>query len=46
MYTLISLLVGLNNKYEFNFAQWESKWCFIGVLLPFLIIIIKFLFKI
>lgn len=46
MYTLISLLVGLNNNYEFNFAQWESKWCFIGVLLPFLIIIIKFLFKI
>tara|TARA_Y100000992_G_scaffold209931_2_gene144028 strand:- start:23206 stop:23874 length:669 start_codon:yes stop_codon:yes gene_type:complete len=24
---------------KFNFAQWESKWCFIAVLLPFLIII-------
>lgn len=36
---IISLLFGLNNKYEFNFAQWESKWCFISVLLPFFIII-------
>ena len=35
----ISLLFGLNNNYKFNFAQWESKWCFFSVLLPFLIII-------
>ena len=46
VFSIISLLFGLNNNYKFNFAQWESKWCFIGVLLPFLIIIIKFLFKI
>ena len=36
---IISLLFGLNNNYKFNFAQWESKWCFFSVLLPFLIII-------
>ena len=46
IFGIISLLFGLNNNYKFNFAQWESKWCFFGVLLPFLIIIIKFLFKI
>ena len=39
IFGIISLLFGLNNNYKFNFAQWESKWCFIGVLLPFLIII-------
>jgi hypothetical protein len=39
IFGIISLLFGLNNNYQFNFAQWESKWCFIGVLLPFLIII-------
>ena len=43
---IISLLFGLNNNYKFNFTQWESKWCFFSVLLPFLILIIKFLFKI
>ena len=35
----ISLLFGLNNNYQLNFAQWESKWCFFSVLLPFFIII-------
>jgi len=39
IFTMFSLLFGLNNNYKFNFAQWESKWCFFGVLLPFLIII-------
>jgi len=39
IFGIISLLFGLNNNYQFNFAQWESKWCFFGVLLPFLIII-------
>jgi len=39
IFAIISLLFGLNNNYQFNFAQWESKWCFFGVLLPFLIII-------
>tara|TARA_X000000368_G_scaffold60956_1_gene42995 strand:+ start:880 stop:1518 length:639 start_codon:yes stop_codon:yes gene_type:complete len=39
IFTIISLLFGLNNNYKFTFAQWESKWCFFGVLLPFLIII-------
>ena len=43
---MISLLFGLNNNNQFIFAQWESKWCFIGVLLPILILILKFLFKI
>ena len=38
-FAIISLLFGLNNNYKFNFAQWESKWCFFGVLLPFIIII-------
>jgi hypothetical protein len=46
IFGVISLLFGLNNNYKFIFAQWESKWCFFSVLLPFLIIIIKFLFKI
>lgn len=46
IFGIISLLFGLNNNYKFNFAQWESKWCFFGVLLPFLIIIIKLIFKI
>lgn len=46
IFLFISLLFGLNNNYKFNFAQWESKWCFFSVLLPFFIIIIKFLFKI
>ena len=39
IFLLISLLYGLNENYKFNFAQWESKWCFFSVLLPFLIII-------
>lgn len=39
IFGLISLLYGLNENYKFNFAQWESKWCFFGVLLPFIIII-------
>ena len=39
IFSMLSLLFGLNNNYKFNFAQWESKWCFFGVLLPFLIII-------
>ena len=39
IFGILSLLFGLNNNYEFNFAQWESKWCFFGVLLPFIIII-------
>ena len=46
IFGIISLLFGLNNNYKFNFAQWESKWCFFGVLLPFFIIIIKLIFKI
>ncbi len=37
--SIISLLFGLTNNFKFNFNQWESKWCFIGVSLPFLIII-------
>ena len=43
VFAVISLLFGLNNNYKFNFAQWESKWCFFGVLLPFLIIIYNFI---
>lgn len=39
IFSIISLLFGFTNNYEFNFDQWESKWCFIGVLLPLLIII-------
>ena len=41
----ISLLFGLNNNYKFNFAQWESRWCFFSVLLPFLIIIYNIINK-
>ena len=40
---IISLLFGLNNNYKFNFAQWESKWCFFSVLLPFIIIIYNYI---
>ena len=39
VFTISSLLFGLNNNFKFNFPQWESKWCFFSVLLPFLIII-------
>mgnify|MGYP001459151173 CR=1 FL=1 len=39
IFGIISLLFGLNNNYRFDFDQWESKWCFYGVLLPGLIII-------
>ena len=39
IFSMLSLLFGLNNNYKFNFAEWESKWCFFGVLMPFLIII-------
>lgn len=46
IFGIISLLFGLNNNNQFIFAQWESKWCFISVLLPFLILIAKFIFKI
>ena len=42
---IISLLFGLNNNYKFNFSQWESKWCFISVLLPILIIIYNIINK-
>jgi hypothetical protein len=45
IFTLLSLLFGLNNNYKFNFAQWESKWCFIGVSLPVLIIIYNLIYK-
>ena len=45
IFGLISLLYGLNENYKFNFAQWESKWCFFGVLLPFIIIIYNFIYK-
>lgn len=30
---------------KFNFAQWESRWCFIAVLLPVLIIIYNIINK-
>ena len=45
IFSIISLLFGLNNNYKFNFEQWESKWCFFGVLLPFLIIIYNIINK-
>jgi len=34
IFGIVSLILN-----KFNFAQWESRWCFIAVLLPFLIII-------
>ncbi len=43
--TIIGLIFGFNNNYKFNFAQWESKWCFYSVLLPFLIIIYNLIYK-
>ena len=45
IFGMLSLLFGLNNNYKFNFAQWESKWCFFAVLLPFLIIIYNYINK-
>ena len=45
IFSILSLLFGLNNDYKFNFAQWESKWCFIAVLLPVLIIIYNIINK-
>ena len=37
-FLFVTLLFGINDNNEFIFAQWESKWCYIGVLLPILII--------
>tara|TARA_Y100000741_G_scaffold51210_4_gene35077 strand:- start:4535 stop:5182 length:648 start_codon:yes stop_codon:yes gene_type:complete len=45
IFSIISLLFGLTNNFKFNFNQWESKWCYIGVLLPFLIIIYNIINK-
>ena len=35
VFTISSLLFGLNNNFKFNFPQWESKWCFFSVLYHF-----------
>ena len=43
VFNIIFLLFGLNDNYKFNFAQWESKWCFFSVLLPFFIIIYNYI---
>ena len=39
IFGIISLLFGMNNGLKFNFAQWESKWCFFSVSLPVIIIL-------
>ena len=38
IFLFVTLLFGINHNNEFVFEQWESKWCYIGVLLPILII--------
>ena len=42
VFGIISLLFGLNNGFKFNFAQWESKWCFFSVALPVIIILYNY----
>ena len=41
----ITLLFGVTKNLKFDFAQWESKWCFYSVLLPGLIIIYNLIYK-
>tara|TARA_X000000368_G_scaffold402763_1_gene377009 strand:- start:1133 stop:1774 length:642 start_codon:yes stop_codon:yes gene_type:complete len=41
----ITLLFGVTKNFKFEFAQWESKWCFYSVLLPGLIIIYNLIYK-
>ena len=42
---IISILLSLNNNLKFDFPQWESKWCFMAVSLPFIMIIYNFINK-
>ena len=35
---IVVLLFSIINKHTFIFSQWESKWCFFSVALPFIII--------
>jgi hypothetical protein len=46
IFGIISLLFGVNNGFKFDFAQWESKWCFFGVALPLIIILYNIILKI
>jgi len=45
IFSIISLLFGVTKNLKFDFTQWESKWCFYGVLLPGIIILYNLIYK-